>query len=266
MTSGMKDEASLQSYMDLCTEFYDIDKPDAPPVPLAYYRNLIARTGGPVLEAMCGSGRFLLPLLGDGIDIDGLDASPQMLRACDEKLKAAGLETTIYRQFLHQLDVTRDYNLALITAGSFSLISDPDDALESLRRIHDCLSPGGEILIEACTSQNRPGIERFQGGGRWSGKWVTREDGSRIVFSDLSTFDPERNVVESIMKYELFAGSELLKTEMEFMELKLHDPESLAASVIAAGFQEPACLSPTDFGEPRPDDPMVAIHARKPLT
>ena len=78
--------------MDLCTQFYDIDKPEAPAGPLRYYRQLIERRGGPVLEAMCGSGRFLVPLAMDGIDIDGVDASPEMLAACKKKCDEAKLD------------------------------------------------------------------------------------------------------------------------------------------------------------------------------
>lgn len=265
LTEKNQTSAALQSYKDLCTQFYDIDKPDAPEVPLAYYRQLIERIGGPVLEAMCGSGRFLVPLLKGGADVDGVDASPEMLAACHKKCAKAKLSPAIYQQFLHQLDLPRRYRLVLITAGSFSLISDSVEATQSLRGLFECLEPGGEILIEGCTRQNRPGIERFQSGGRWSGRWVTRADGARIVFSDLSTFDAARDVVESIMKYELFDGSRLLMTEAEYMELKLYDAEELLSLVSSAGFADAKALSPTDFGAPRADDPMIAVSAQKPL-
>lgn len=234
-------------------------------MPLAHYRRLIARVGGPVLEAMCGSGRFLVPLLKDGTDVDGVDASPEMLAACNKRCAREKLSPAVYQQFLHQLDLPRRYRLILVTAGSFSLISDPLEAAQSLKGLFACLEPGGEILIEGCTPQNRPGIERFQDGGRWSGRWVTRPDGARIVFSDLSTFDAERDVVESIMKYELFDGSRLLMTEAEYMELKLYDAEDLLALVSSAGFVDAKALSPTDFGAPRATDPMIAVSAQKPL-
>ena len=50
-----------------------------------------ARAHGPVLEVMCGSGRFLVPLAAAGIDIDGIDASEDMLAACARKCAEHGV-------------------------------------------------------------------------------------------------------------------------------------------------------------------------------
>ena len=69
------------SYGRLCTEFYDLDKPEPPLEELERYARYAARAEGPVHEAMCGSGRFLLSLLARGFDIDGSDSSQQMLAA-----------------------------------------------------------------------------------------------------------------------------------------------------------------------------------------
>ena len=62
-------------YGKLCTEFYDITKPRAPEDALEFYLRCLDSVRRPVLEPMCGSGRFLIPFLERGIDIDGVDAS-----------------------------------------------------------------------------------------------------------------------------------------------------------------------------------------------
>jgi hypothetical protein len=51
---------------------------------------------------MCGSGRFLLPLLEHGFSIDGVDASDDMLQACRVNGERRGLTPNLYKQFLHQ--------------------------------------------------------------------------------------------------------------------------------------------------------------------
>ena len=50
----------MNSYRRLCTEFYDIDKPRPPDEAFAFYRGRAEQVKGPILEPMCGSGRFLL--------------------------------------------------------------------------------------------------------------------------------------------------------------------------------------------------------------
>src|SRR2546426_9524242 len=90
-------------YKALLTEAYDLDKPEAPPEPLAYYMRHIRACGEPVLEAMCGSGRFLAPLLEAGVDVDGVDASADMLAACAARGEERRIRGRTYRQFLHGL-------------------------------------------------------------------------------------------------------------------------------------------------------------------
>src|SRR5580704_19512531 len=49
-------------------------------VDLPFYVDLAKRSGGPVLEIACGTGRVLLPIARQGIAIDGVDNSLPMLR------------------------------------------------------------------------------------------------------------------------------------------------------------------------------------------
>src|SRR5439155_9828536 len=94
----------LAEYKALLTEAYDLDEPGPPPQELAYYLGHIQTCGEPVLEAMCGSGRYLVPLLEAGVDVDGVDASPDMLAACATKCAARGLTVRTRRQLLQELD------------------------------------------------------------------------------------------------------------------------------------------------------------------
>src|SRR5207249_4956603 len=98
-------------YKALLTEAYDLDKPEAPGEALAYYMRHIRACGEPVLEAMCGSGRFLAPLLEAGIDVDGVDASADMLAACAARCEERRIRARTYRQFLHELGLPRRYRL-----------------------------------------------------------------------------------------------------------------------------------------------------------
>lgn len=50
------------------------DWPDRP-----FYRAIILDDGQPALDVGCGTGRLLLDYLADGIDVDGMDLSPEML-------------------------------------------------------------------------------------------------------------------------------------------------------------------------------------------
>ena len=58
--------ALLKTYLKLCTEFYDLENHVHDAQAVAFYTDLALRIGGAILEPMCGSGRFLIPLRAGG--------------------------------------------------------------------------------------------------------------------------------------------------------------------------------------------------------
>src|SRR5438093_367687 len=70
-----------------------------------FYLEMIGRFGQPVLDVGCSTGRLLLDYLGQGIDVDGVDVSPEMLALCREKADQAGLRPSLYQQRMEELDL-----------------------------------------------------------------------------------------------------------------------------------------------------------------
>lgn len=220
----------MDSYGPLCTEFYDLDKPHAPPDALAFWRAQAEQAAGPVLEAMCGSGRFLVPLREAGIDIDGVDASPHMLQACRDRCAARGLAGELTLQRLEELDLPRRYALAFITAGSFNLLNDAAVPVV-LAALAKHLLPGGRLVLELIT-----GAGWRVGEPRWTGRWVDRPDGARILLSTLTQYEPDARSYHLIDKYELVRGSQLLETEFEDLRIRAYTLDEFRDVAERAGF------------------------------
>ena len=218
-------------YKRLLTQAYDLDKPEAPPAELERWLRYASAAGGPVLEIMCGSGRFLVPLALAGIDIDGIDASADMLAACREKCTARGISPGVYEQSVEELDLPRRYALAFIAAGSFGLLIDEADYRAGLRKIFDRLAPGGRLIVDAETPDAVPRTN-----GRWIGRWWTRPDGAKIVERHLGRYDPENQVQEGLGIYELFVDGELVDTELNDWIQRFWEPAGLGAELERAGF------------------------------
>jgi ubiquinone/menaquinone biosynthesis C-methylase UbiE len=68
-----------------------------------FYREAIRRHGQPVLDVGCGTGRLLLDYAVQGIDIDGVDNSPEMLALCQTRADAQGLRISLYEQYMERL-------------------------------------------------------------------------------------------------------------------------------------------------------------------
>jgi len=225
----------------LCSEFYDIDKPQAPPDAFDFYLAEAERAVGPILEPMCGTGRFLLPLLARGFDIAGSDASSQMLAACRRHALRLGLDPELTEQKLEALTSDRRFGLIIIPSGSFCLITDQDAAFAGLRRARELLAPQGRFIVEI---ERRDRARCSELSGSWGGRWVTRSDGAKIVLSWLSQYVAPTGISSALHRYELVKEGKLLAQEFEDFELKLYDLSEFRELLTRAGFGQIQALTP----------------------
>jgi SAM-dependent methyltransferase len=220
-------------YKHLLTEAYDLDKPRAPQDEIDRWVQYAAEAGGPVLEVMCGSGRLLVPLAVAGIDIDGIDASADMLAACKRKSLEHGLSPGLELQFSQELDLPRRYALAFVTAGSFGLLRDGTDSRRTLEKLRDHLGPGGLLVVDVETVLGAP-----RQSGEWVGRWWNRPDGATIVNRSLSRYDAETRIEEGLGIYELWVGGELVESELNNWVRRFWAAEELEQELQIAGFTE----------------------------
>ncbi len=139
----------LARYYDWEHSDYDAD------VPL--YLDFARRTGGPILEVACGSGRLLAPLLELGERVVGIDNSGPMLQRARQTLETAGL---MRRVSLHEADVRRlaldeRFQLAICGLDSFGLLLTLDDQIAALRCIRHHLVPGGLLVLDVSNGNGR---------------------------------------------------------------------------------------------------------------
>src|SRR5512140_3289828 len=112
---------------------FHANAPEAP-----FLQREIARFGQPALDLACGAGRLLLPLLRAGVDVDGCDASAEMLRFCRARAAREGAEPCLYHQPMHAIDLPRRYRTIYI-CNAFGLAGSRDDDMAALRRCREYL-------------------------------------------------------------------------------------------------------------------------------
>jgi ubiquinone/menaquinone biosynthesis C-methylase UbiE len=79
-----------------------------------FFLDVIGQYGEPVLDIGCGTGRLLLDYLAQGIDIDGVDNSGEMLAICRTKAQRQGMPApALYQQRMEQLKLPRSYRTIL---------------------------------------------------------------------------------------------------------------------------------------------------------
>ncbi len=232
---------TIAEYKRLLTEAYDLDKPVAPGAELDRWLGYARAAEGPVLEVMCGSGRFLVPLAVAGIDIDGTDASLDMLAACADRCRERNLSPQLTHQLAQELDRPRRYALAFVAAGSFGLLVEEPAWRASLQRLLTHLVPGGVLAFEVETSAAAPARS-----GAWVGRWWDRPDGARIVSRGLHRYDEGARVEEGLGIYELWMEGRLVETELNTWVRRFWTAEEIEREVRAAGFARVAVTVTTD--------------------
>lgn len=129
--------------------FYDADYARVTEdVPM--YLGFAQRTGGPVLELGCGTGRLLLPLAQAGYAVTGVDASPAMLAVAKRKLAEAGLmsRARLVQADMRDFHVEERFPLAFIALNTFMHLETQADQLRALRCWRRHLAPGGLLIID----------------------------------------------------------------------------------------------------------------------
>jgi len=111
----------------------------------SFYLDIIGQYGEPVLDIGCGTGRLLLGYLADGLDIDGVDSSAEMLDICQASARRQGRPAVLYQQRMEHLDLPRGYRTILGASSVLQLVPEAG-AAAALRRILGHLQPGGAFV------------------------------------------------------------------------------------------------------------------------
>jgi SAM-dependent methyltransferase len=143
--SGYSSDARLAELYDYVVPYRERDD-------IAFYIEAARSSGGPVLEAGCGTGRILIPIAQAGIEITGIDLSEPMLAACQRKLQAeaeqvqakARLELADMRDF----DLGRKFTLVTTPFRSFQHLLTVSDQLACLDCFRQHLEPGGQLILD----------------------------------------------------------------------------------------------------------------------
>jgi SAM-dependent methyltransferase len=222
----------VKPYKKLCTEFYDLEPHRDGAESHIFYMQHAQLANGPILEPMCGTGRFLIPMLEQGYDIEGFDASPDMLDALKKKwAQLSDTRPPVWQQKIQDFGKQKWYNLIFVPYGSWGLISNTDDAKKSLSLMYNHLAPGGKFIIEIETVDSVP-----QPCGIWRRAIHTRTDGSKIAVNSNASFDAVTQMFTATCRYESFTSAGIDAVEHEIFEMYLYRFDEMDALLQAAGF------------------------------
>ena len=116
---------------------------------IPFYVDEAVRSGGPVIELGCGTGRVAIPIALSGIDVVGLDSSTLMIERAREKASQTGVSNLKLVQ-ADMIDFKFDdkFPLAIVPFhGLLSLLS-LKDIERTLLNIRRHLTPEGKLIFD----------------------------------------------------------------------------------------------------------------------
>lgn len=222
------------SYQNLA-RFYDLDHAgfgdDVP-----FYRELARRTGGPILEAMCGSGRLLEPLARDGHQLMGVDSSASMLDLAQARLDAAGLREQVR---LAEADIQRTppggpYALAIVALNSLMHLTTTAAQLAGLAALHRALAPGGLLAIDLFNPESRALAE--YDGALTLDRSFALPDGAQVQKLVAQKTNTARQLLYVTFNYDEIAADGALRRTVQTMTLRWIYRYELEHLLARAGF------------------------------
>jgi SAM-dependent methyltransferase len=253
-------------YSGLMAQFWDLLRGDTLRwADRFFYLDVIAQAGQPTLDVGCGTGRLLLDYMQQGIDVDGVDNSPEMLELLRQKAAALGLAPQVWLQTMETLDLPRRYRTILVPSSSFQLLTEPGAADEALRRFFTHLEPGGvlvmSLFILGVDEDGQPIAEDES-----THEVVRPDDGAIIRRWSRSVYDHANQMEDTEDRYEVIVGGVVVASEQRSRAraTRGYTRAQAIALLQAAGFADVHLTSGFSFTPAAAEDTLFCIFGTRP--
>lgn len=114
---------------------------------IRYLTKLALEQRGAVLDLCCGTGIVTIPLAETGLEVVGVDISPEMLEQAKAKAKNS-TNPTFYLQDALEFISAQRFGLTLMTGNAFQAFLSEEHVKALLAKVYEHLEPGGVFIFD----------------------------------------------------------------------------------------------------------------------
>ena len=187
---------SYDQWADVYDSVYSYVTDDIP-----FYVEEALRSGGPVLELGCGTGRVAIPIAEAGVDIVGLDSSPAMLEVARRKIEGSGsaaahltLVEADMRDLASSEGLDEKFGLVISPFRGFLALLSVGAQIQTLSGIRDRLGEDGKLIFNVFVPDPQMLVQ--EGDVPYHLRDVTdSETGRRLVLWQQTTYEHHSQVM-----------------------------------------------------------------------
>ena len=233
---------------------------------IEWYLGQAMEAGGPILELGAGTGRTLLPIARQALEIVGLELDHGMAKRLEYYIKDESLvSASVILGDMREFDLGRKFNVIQIPFRAFLHNVTAEERAQCLDCCRKHLTADGVLLFNvfhpslAYMARNSGALE---GVWRWTGDFEMA-DGTRVMFSEANKYDTAAQRVSARHKYELVdAGGRIVDTHIQFLELAYLYPGDIREMLHLAGFNEVEIMGDFYEGPFESDGQELVVRAR----
>ena len=193
-----------------------------------FYAEEAMKAGSPVLELGCGTGRILIPIAQEGIEITGLDQSPDMLSRAKEKTAKLDDETRnrieLVQGDMRSFSFKKKFNLIIIPYRAFLHLLTSEDQMMALTCIRNHLKDDGKLILNFFD----PNLEMIAAHSGYLGaackkmqECIHPDNGNRIIVWDNLKYHPASQLIDiNFIFEELDKTGRVISKHYIFMNMR----------------------------------------------
>lgn len=260
VTSAERAKDELDEY-EVMAKYYDIWYEDFTE-DINFYRTLAERSGGPVLECMCGTGRVMVPLADAGFEVTGVDQSSAMLDMLSSKIELIGgrveRNIEVIEADIRSFKTPTRFRFAFVPFNSFLHLLTRKEQVDALNNIAAHMEDDATLSV----SVFNPRLDRPENLVRHRGTKVTSK-GEIISKFEAQTFDIGRMNTTIHFFYDISRQDREFRRVTTSMTIKLMTYQEMADVLDHCGFAMEAVYGDYSFSPYRKNSELMAFVARK---
>jgi len=222
---------------------------------VAFYWQILEREGlqpRTAVDLACGTGSVACLLAQKGLQVTGVDMSPEMLCMAAQKADSIADRPIFVCQKLQELRLPRGVDLAVCALDSLDYVTNPEDCQEAIRRIYKALNPGGCFIFDVNTPEKLKAMD----------DQIFLDEDDDVYCLWRGEFDQETNICTYWMDLFQREGDVWHRSYEEHQEYA-YSAEQLVSYLRVAGFNSIEVFADRKLCAPEVGEQRIYLKARK---